>query len=261
MFISNSNTLNGRSFLNLLEEKRSTPSPGLMAFWAASEWKDPLAYPKQPLEIDKHIKVHLAKGRIDLARKGIKPGLLAKGPYWFGRGYLINCHNRAPLWLDSNTDIDFRERIEDGLPTLIRTVGYLRFLAKPERSRVAGLYDLTSHDLHLLGIRPDETGLGQAQALQMIDGLEAQNLAERLAAFSAHIKAALHATPAPAPRPSHRPTVIWKRWFVQLIGRLWRDLTGEEPSVSPGSKFADFVKAAWESLGTDMPDEVVCRRY
>jgi hypothetical protein len=32
------------------------------------------------------------------------------------------------------------------------------------------------------------------------------------------------------------------------------ELTGEEPAVTLGSKFANFLAAAWESLG-EVPDE------
>jgi hypothetical protein len=247
MALSNSNSLNGRAFLKLLEEQRGTPSPGLLAFWAA-DWKDPLRCPKASLRIDRPIKDMLAAGRINLGREGIKPGLRSKGPYWFMRGGLIYCHKSAPPWLDTDREFDIQNRMKDVVPALRKVSGFFRFWDEVEGGGRAGIYDIQGDDLRLLSFEPVRLQRGRSVVID-----PRGELARSIAGLTALVTDQLKKPPAG--RAKHRPPNIWKKWFVQFIGQLWRDLTGEEPGVTPGSKFEDFVKAAWESLGSEMPAE------
>jgi hypothetical protein len=154
--------------------------------------------------------------------------------------------------VDQQREIEVREKLDRGEAALRGAIQVLRFLSDPESDRLAGLYELDPVEMRCLGLDAP-TPLGQEQAIRMLPGGRMRALGKELATVNRTIREALSKTPAPL-RPSHRPAIKWKRWFVSHMARLWMELTGEEPAVTLGSKFANFLAAAWESLG-EVPDE------
>ena len=111
----------------------------------------------------------------------------------------------------------------------------------------AGLFEPDERDLLSLGISRDPT------FDDMIDRPLARTITNDLIKMRQQVRSALQRT-EPKPLPANRPPVEWKRWFARRIGDLWLDLTGEKPAPT-GTKFPEFLKACWESLGDEMPNE------
>jgi len=247
--MSNNKVESTRAFLGLMREQRSKGGP-LLSYWS-DEWRDRHKYPKDPLPIDDRIRRLLGSSRrprIDLDRHGINLELAARGPYRFARGYLILCYH-APSWLDEQNDVDRHLFLTSAIERIGTLRNALGALSQPDPNDLAGLYELDARDIERLGA---PTAAGGIKPFDRLDHTAREVNAE-LTNLEQLLYGALRRT-VPT-RASHRPRLLWKRWFVRHIGQLWTHLTDEEPASNPGSKFADFVGASWESLGDVPPDQ------
>jgi hypothetical protein len=57
-----------------------------------------------------------------------------------------------------------------------------------------------------------------------------------------------------APPLGGRPRLSWRYDFIAVLADLWRLVTDHEPSYKPNGLFTQFVEAAWQSGGDDMPE-------
>jgi hypothetical protein len=66
------------------------------------------------------------------------------------------------------------------------------------------------------------------------------------------------------PTQGGKPAQSWKAWFVFRLAAFCHIITGEQPSSSPNSAFAELVSAAWNSLHPNIPEikwETFVRRF